>query len=281
MVDWYDVRDFFVAKYHNGFDIVAPTPHVHIGLDELVILETSGTTVILESQVFKLSGSCAIFYPMGIEHNQINDLSTSYRRWYASYPEEYLTPVLERERQPKDFFIIPLPPEPLERIKCYMTQLVDGMSRPSSPQLDTERRYLLALILNELETLPKSRELETHSERQKLDKLVRRICLYISRNPTADLTIEAIAKQFYISRAKLVRIFKQTIGVTVNDYVTLRRLIHAKELLRAKLPLADVAEQSGFSSVGYFIRVFKREIGITPAKYRASLVKGEKNPSEG
>ncbi|MBO5218664.1 MAG: AraC family transcriptional regulator, partial [Clostridia bacterium] len=46
---------------------------------------------------------------------------------------------------------------------------------------------------------------------------------------------------------------------------------HAKALLQENLTLADIAEQCGFSSVSYFIKVFIRSTGLSPTQYRAKL----------
>ena len=54
-------------------------------------------------------------------------------------------------------------------------------------------------------------------------------------------------------------------------YLTQARLEMAKDLLASgKGSVQDIAQQCGFSSAPYFIRVFKNETGATPLQYRTS-----------
>jgi|GEM_PF-6383014 len=65
------------------------------------------------------------------------------------------------------------------------------------------------------------------------------------------------------------RIFRQTEGCSVSDYLNRVRLEQAKLLLRTTdAPVAEVAVQVGFSSSNYFYSIFKKNTGITPAVYR-------------
>ena len=62
---------------------------------------------------------------------------------------------------------------------------------------------------------------------------------------------------------------KTLTGKKYTDYVTFLRMKYAKELLsKGKIPISDICEAVGHSSVSYFIRIFKEETGMTPAKYR-------------
>lgn len=65
------------------------------------------------------------------------------------------------------------------------------------------------------------------------------------------------------------RIFKEVVGVSFKKFVTSKRIASAKKLLNeSDANISDIAQQVGFFSCSYFIRVFKAEEGITPAAYR-------------
>ena len=64
--------------------------------------------------------------------------------------------------------------------------------------------------------------------------------------------------------------FKAEVGMTLSRWLRLKRIGRAKELLeREDLSASQVAEQVGILDVSYFIRLFKRETGMTPGEYRA------------
>ena len=68
------------------------------------------------------------------------------------------------------------------------------------------------------------------------------------------------------------RSFKQAAGVGLQRYVTQRRIERAKSLMRkTRRPLAMIARQCGFIDQSHLTSIFRRETGMTPARYRAAL----------
>ncbi len=65
------------------------------------------------------------------------------------------------------------------------------------------------------------------------------------------------------------RYFKEHFHITLSQYVTYLRLEHAKQLLQdTDIPVTDVAMQSGYQNVSYFIRSFQKAYAVSPLKYR-------------
>ena len=92
---------------------------------------------------------------------------------------------------------------------------------------------------------------------------------YIDNNFRNDFSVAVLAEISGVSQQYLCRIFKQTMNLRPNEYITRRRLIEAKKLLsESDIPVSDVAAQSGFSDTGYFCTVFRRYESITPVEYR-------------
>lgn len=66
--------------------------------------------------------------------------------------------------------------------------------------------------------------------------------------------------------------FRKKFQTSPLQYVLARRLLCAEELMRyPDLTLAEIALRSGFSSLTYFCRVFKKRRGISPARYRREI----------
>lgn len=93
---------------------------------------------------------------------------------------------------------------------------------------------------------------------------------YIDMNfKNQELTIAKLAEMADISEVYYRKLFKSIYGESPSKYVTSVRLKNSQELLKYPfLTLKECALQSGFSTVQYFCRVFKKETGITPARYR-------------
>lgn len=83
------------------------------------------------------------------------------------------------------------------------------------------------------------------------------------------LSVQKLAAQAGMSEVYFRKLFKGLYAMAPSQYILAFRLQKAKELMKYPfLTLEDCALQSGFSSLAYFSRVFKKETGLSPAKYR-------------
>ena len=96
-----------------------------------------------------------------------------------------------------------------------------------------------------------------------------RVRTYIEENLSGELTIEGISKATNISKSVLYRNFSLHHGMTVSEYINLKRTEEAIGLLiRTDLSIDEIARKVGFSSATYFVSVFKRLKGSTPLQFR-------------
>lgn len=81
--------------------------------------------------------------------------------------------------------------------------------------------------------------------------------------------IETILKNLPASYSKLRRDFKEITGQSPNQYMLNLRLYKAKDMLiNTSLSISEIAYQTGFESVSYLSKVFKRKINVSPTSYR-------------
>ena len=101
------------------------------------------------------------------------------------------------------------------------------------------------------------------------DEDIQRALNYIHTNLSVSLSIQEIAKNANVSKSVLYRRFHSCFGCTVSQYINKQRIDKAKELLKqGKLSVEDVSQQAGFSDHAYFSRIFKKETGLSPMKYK-------------
>ncbi|GAA3413439.1 helix-turn-helix transcriptional regulator [Paenibacillus hodogayensis] len=99
--------------------------------------------------------------------------------------------------------------------------------------------------------------------------VVRLIIDYLSVHYAETISLEALAKHFYISPYYLCRLFKKTTGETVTRFIAHTRVCEAKhDLVFTDLPISEICSRIGFTDSSYFGLVFKQFEGMSPKEYR-------------
>jgi AraC family transcriptional regulator len=91
----------------------------------------------------------------------------------------------------------------------------------------------------------------------------------LSERCTAAFTLAGLAAEAGVHPGHLAGTFRRHFGCTVGAYVRRERVALAcHHLTNSDEPLADIALLTGFTDQSHFTRIFKRQIGLTPAAYR-------------
>ena len=92
---------------------------------------------------------------------------------------------------------------------------------------------------------------------------------YIAKHLYKKISINQMADDLHFSRTYMSRKFHQKTGMTIQEYITKERLIHAANLLKySEASVSDISEYMHFSSPSRFSKYFKDEYGVTPSRYR-------------
>lgn len=103
------------------------------------------------------------------------------------------------------------------------------------------------------------------------DPNIARALTAFHRAPASEWTVEKLAREAGLSRTSFAERFAARISVTPMAYVTSWRMQIAREALASRgLSVAETAEISGYASESAFSRVFKKEIGQSPAAFRVT-----------
>jgi AraC-like DNA-binding protein len=104
------------------------------------------------------------------------------------------------------------------------------------------------------------------------DTHVHRVKEFILENYEKPLTLTDIAWSARLSREHLARLFHESTGLTVFDYLTRLRIEAAKSrLCDSVLLVSQIATLSGFTSDAHFCRTFKKHTGFTPTAWRRHI----------
>ncbi len=120
------------------------------------------------------------------------------------------------------------------------------------------RRYAEIIVIKLVNSKPqkKSEEVSLH---------IKNIVDYISSNYMDDINARKLAKIAGYSYDYFRRLFEESMGVSLKDYLTQKRVHVATDMLKSgKHSVAEVALSCGFKSVSHFCTVYKAETGETP-----------------
>lgn len=106
------------------------------------------------------------------------------------------------------------------------------------------------------------------------NELVSTVVEYIDEHfMEQGLTIEKIRESVYVSQGYLSRVFKSYTGSSIYNFLTYKRLIHAKELLVSGETVLNACIFCGFTDYTSFLKTFKKVFKMTPTQYRSQYLK--------
>lgn len=242
------------------------TIHVHHN-DELGIYENDGTCqVVNNGHVYTVQTPAIIWNRAGAFHQltKVDSGNLHYygidynSKLYAKLPKELVhTSLLEGF----DFVALPLTEAQVAELK----PLLLSMKPKTLPQ--KEKLMLLLCILHKLERWSQDSDRVVRSNIT--PHYVFQLAYQLQDLSKPMGNIEELAQQFFVGQTKLKADFKKVFGVPILAYRRRVQLQTAKALLETdNSEIAQIATECGFQDESYFIQVFRKFYGITPAAYR-------------
>ena len=139
---------------------------------------------------------------------------------------------------------------------------------------------LIELIRNTYAGMQQTLDIPLAPQFKLVDKVshqdVQTVLSYINSNYTQPLSLTALAHRASLSKSYLSQLFKSKTGYNITQYITMMRIEKSKRLLvESDFLVYEVAQQAGFDNQYYFIRAFKKAVGVTPEVYRKQSISDE------
>ncbi|MBL7016701.1 MAG: helix-turn-helix domain-containing protein [Kiritimatiellales bacterium] len=144
----------------------------------------------------------------------------------------------------------------IEKNHSWMTRIIDA----------SDFEALSNVVADALDDFMRNIYLQGHS---RTNETVSKILNYLSDNFHESITLEDLAKETGLSTFRIAHLVKEVTGKTVLQHVHQLRIQEAQRLLeQSDLSCTDIAYETGFGDQSYFIKQFRKQMGITPARYR-------------
>lgn len=207
------------------------------------------------------------------------------------------TPVRVRQFEPVEFLVLSVDPAHVSRVaeraaagRLWHTRTVLDLADPAVEALGGEiRRALLAdplvepgylqLLVDAILARLVCRFLGEAEPRGGTEALspgvLSRLVRHIEAHLDKELRVEELARRAGLSRSHFSRAFQRMTGDAPQRFILKRRLCRARDLISAGGGnLARVAAQAGFASQAHMATVFRKELGVTPSRYREAFRPG-------
>lgn len=257
----------FSVQEYSGNNMASS--HMHDTYELYVLMEGERNLFIKDSFFEVAEGNVFLIKPF-VEHRTLNSGKTRYVRMACYFTDELLKQIVGDARINtvlENDVVITLPaPQDFQKILMEIKSAQEALQeRTVGYELATTAAMLKILsIFFQCENITSQKALNA-SNYERISGLVK----YINQNFALDMSVSALAQQFFISEFYMCRLFKEYTGKTIAGYVTSVRILKAKQLLsETNLKVSVIYKQCGFGSLSNFNRCFKEQCGETPVQYR-------------
>lgn len=280
-------RQYMLSKdyeiyYYKDHDLSKVDSHAHNYYEFYFFLE-GDVSMEIAGTVYPLQQGDVVLIPPGIFHHAvIHSTEIPYRRFVFWITEEYLSHMMEDSAvygylmqyvRTRGEYIFHNDRICFNGIQMKVFRLIEetkGERYGREAQISLCIRDLI-LHLNRL--IYEKKHAKTCQEEQELYSALME---YIEDHLDEELSLEALAAEFFVSKYYIAHTFKDHIGIPIHQYIMKKRLDAVREALRSGQQAGGACMQYGFKDYSVFYKAFKKEYGMSPSQWK-DAVKFEKN----
>lgn len=96
------------------------------------------------------------------------------------------------------------------------------------------------------------------------DERVRKMIIYINGHLSENLSLDTLAKEFFVAKNYMCKVFKKNTGHTISQYISYKRIMLVQELHRNGQNLMQASLNAGFNSYANFYKAYVKQMGESP-----------------
>ncbi len=263
-------KDFEIYYYNNRTTPPRIETHAHNYYEFYFFLEGS-VEMLIGGQNYPVQHGDVILIPPGVSHRvHVKNMEQPYRRFVFWISREYSKRMeecspdlvyLQKYVEHTGDYILHNDAVAANAIQSRILRLLEEQQGSRFG-----REALIELCANELflylNRMVYERENPPCGSNQ--EELYRNLVAYIERNLEEDLSLDALARQFYVSKFHISHLFKNNLGISVHQFITKKRLAACREAIEGGENIARASRAFGFGDYSCFFRAFKKEYGMSP-----------------
>lgn len=242
---------------------------------EIYLLSNGKIDFYLEQQGFRMTKGSGLFIAPGVFHGSEHPMHGIYdtcnihiKYTYFRTLNSLQTDLAKVLYQSADtpFFQFQLTEEQMQYFLGKSHELEKSLCRKNFGD-DILSECLLKEILLFLNRFSPTRK-SSRATALKVPALTASLISYIRENLTGDLSMDTLSEVSHYNGQYISRCFKETTGISLQQYIIQKRLDIAKKYLAEGYPLTQVCHSSGFHDYTNFSKTFTRYTGMSPKQYQ-------------
>ena len=257
-----ELKSFKFSHRRSEPHVNLSTRHCHNEYEILYVAEGQGRYLI-EGAEFELKPRTLVFIRPFEYHCVEVEANSIYERYVLHFSDKFvvneilgvLNKLTGESDESSGMFYSP------DAIPQMVVSAFDRLEEGANLS-DTEKKFYCKLVLSELLVLLSSlgNQKIAHDE----GELGARVARYINEYLERDVSLDVIAKKFFVSKYYLCRAFKKYSGVSIHSYITQKRVVYAKQLIESGETASGAAYKVGFGDYSAFYRAYIKVIGRAP-----------------
>ena len=263
MARLFEYRDADLFCHHSLDSSPSPTEfymHAHERMEVLYFL-SGDAEYLVEGSVYPLHPGELLVMNRAEAHKLQLLSDKPYERMVMHFSPSVLSGI-----DPDGLLLRPFEDKPLGKQNRYVSDRFSALFSDfdvagSYARIRLHMLLILANVLNEISTLTGS----TSAISGEPESVSQQILQYVNQHLFENISLSTVSREFFLSPSQLNRIFRRATGSSVGEYVRVKRLLAARELIITGSSPAYACTACGFQDYSAFYRAYKEKFDVSPS----------------
>ena len=241
---------------------------------ELYFFEEGAVSMVIDQKPFPLQTGDVIIIPPHIDHRVLlSDPEKPYRRFVFWQSKTFLEALearspdygyLLRRAEARGKYVYHFDLPTFNAVRTRLFTLLDEIHADRFAKETAIDLCISDLLLFLGRAVCEQEQRQNRKEQQSRYEAITH---YVDEHLDQPLSLDTLARQFFLSKYYLVHLFRENTGLSVHQYILKKRLAACCDAMGGGAAVGEVCRQWGFGDYSAFYRAFRKEYGMSPSAY--------------